>query len=117
MPHATGLLLVLGLSSPASPAAGAAVSVRAESRVVAVQRASPLVTASMAEVAARPSGGGDLAEAARSGAPDARARVMVTRLGRADDAMTRAAIFVLAVPVQVDVGPNRVRVTVRVALP
>ena len=115
MLHATSLLLVLGLSSPASPAA-AALSVRIESRAVAVQRASPLVVASAAARSA-PDASGDLAEASRSGARDAWARSVAARLGLADHAVTRAAMFVLAVPVQVDVGPSRVRVTVRVALP
>jgi hypothetical protein len=114
MLHAASLLLVLGLTSPASP--GGALSVRAESRVVAaVQRVSPLVAVPGARTPAS-AAAGDLAEAARS-APDAWARTVAARLGVADHAVTRAAIFVLAVPVQLDVGPNRVRVTLRVPLP
>jgi len=101
MLHSTSLLLLLGLASPASPAPRAAVSVRAEARVVAGERAVTLATRAAAEPGV-PRPGGDLLEATRSGAPDAWAR---------------AALFVLAAPVQVDFGPNRVGVAVRVPIP
>jgi hypothetical protein len=79
---------------------------------VAVQRASVLVAGAPANAGPR-AAAVDWADAVRSGTPDAWAHAV--RLG--DGGVARAALSVLAAPVQLDVGPNRVRVLVRVALP